>query len=136
MTRSHQERGAAAVEFALLLPLLMMLLLGIMEFGYAFLVQASVAGAARVGARDYAIHYAEADAEANAIAGAEDAATSAFKDLMIVSATFLEKCDPADPDSKSTFELKYQYTSLTGLFDGLLGSDVSITGKGSMQCGG
>ena len=40
MSRSGRDRGAAAVEFALLMPLLLVLLLGIMEFGYAFFVQA------------------------------------------------------------------------------------------------
>jgi len=45
------ERGAAAVEFALLLPLLMTILLGTIDWGYYFFVQQVVTNAAREGAR-------------------------------------------------------------------------------------
>lgn len=45
------ERGASAVEFALLLPLLMMILFGIIEFGLAFYQQAILTNASREGAR-------------------------------------------------------------------------------------
>jgi Flp pilus assembly protein TadG len=45
------ERGASAVEFALLLPLLMMILFGIIEFGMALYRQAILTNASREGAR-------------------------------------------------------------------------------------
>ncbi|MEK7788130.1 MAG: TadE family protein, partial [Chloroflexota bacterium] len=48
--RCH-EYGAAAVEFALLLPLLMLLLFGIVEFGLALHRQQVLATASREGAR-------------------------------------------------------------------------------------
>lgn len=43
--------GASAVEFALLLPLLIMLLFGIVEFGFIFMDDLGVSNAARQGAR-------------------------------------------------------------------------------------
>jgi Flp pilus assembly protein TadG len=49
--RRRREAGAAAVEFGLILPLLLILLLGIMDYGYLFFVQLSVTNAAREGAR-------------------------------------------------------------------------------------
>ena len=49
------ERGAVAVEFALLAPVLVMLLLGIMEFGRAYNTQISLSSAAREGVRVMAI---------------------------------------------------------------------------------
>ncbi len=49
------ERGAVAVEFALLAPVLIMLLLGIMEFGRAYNVQITLSSAAREGVRVMAI---------------------------------------------------------------------------------
>jgi Flp pilus assembly protein TadG len=46
-----RRSGAAAVEFALIAPLFLMLLAGIMEFGQAFRIQHSLSMAARYGAR-------------------------------------------------------------------------------------
>ena len=45
------ESGASAVEFALLLPLLMLILFGIIEFGFALYQQAILTNASREGAR-------------------------------------------------------------------------------------
>ncbi len=45
------DRGATAVEFALLLPLLMLLLFGIIDFGRALNAQITITQAAREGAR-------------------------------------------------------------------------------------
>ncbi len=52
---ARAERGAAAVEFALVLIPLIVLLLGIIEFGYIFNQQLTVTNAAREGARVLAI---------------------------------------------------------------------------------
>src|SRR3954466_4357087 len=49
------ERGASAVEFAFIVPLLIMLVLGIIEFGHAFQVQGTLSAAAREGARAMAL---------------------------------------------------------------------------------
>jgi Flp pilus assembly pilin Flp len=47
----RDEDGAAAVEFALLLPLIVLLLFGIIEFGLAFNTRIQATNAAREGAR-------------------------------------------------------------------------------------
>jgi Flp pilus assembly protein TadG len=47
----HDERGQSAVEFALVLPLLLVFLLGIVEFGITFSHYVTLTDAARVGAR-------------------------------------------------------------------------------------
>jgi hypothetical protein len=47
----RREEGAAAVEFALLLPLLVLLLFGIIEFGFAFSTRIQATNAAREAAR-------------------------------------------------------------------------------------
>ena len=55
MMRAHKrlrsESGASAVELALLLPVLMMILFGIIEFGLALYRQAILTNASREGAR-------------------------------------------------------------------------------------
>jgi Flp pilus assembly protein TadG len=50
------ERGAAAVEFALVLPLLLLLAFGIIDFGYMVNRAAVVNNAARDGAREGSLH--------------------------------------------------------------------------------
>ena len=45
------ERGAAVVEFAVVLPILLTFLFGIMEFGRIMMVNHSLNNAARIGAR-------------------------------------------------------------------------------------
>jgi Flp pilus assembly protein TadG len=47
----RDDRGAAAVEFALVLPLLLLILFGIIEFGRAWSVKQTLTDAAREGAR-------------------------------------------------------------------------------------
>ncbi len=49
------ERGASAVEFGLIVPILLILVLGIIEFGHAFQVQGTLSAAAREGARAMAL---------------------------------------------------------------------------------
>ena len=49
------RRGAIALEFALVAPVLLIILLGIMQFGYAFFVQINMTNAAREGARQLAV---------------------------------------------------------------------------------
>lgn len=59
--RRHGERGAAAVELALILPLLVALLGGIVDFGFALNSQISASHAAREGARVAAVQRSAAD---------------------------------------------------------------------------
>jgi Flp pilus assembly protein TadG len=51
----RSDRGAAAVEFALILPLLILLLMGIVQFGRVLNTQITLTGAAREGVRVMAI---------------------------------------------------------------------------------
>ena len=49
--RSNRARGAAVVEFAVVLPLLLTILFGIMEYGWVFMVRQTLQTAAREGTR-------------------------------------------------------------------------------------
>ena len=53
--QSRRDRGAAAVEFALVMPLLLILVLGIAEFGRAYNIQTTLSAAAREGVRVMAL---------------------------------------------------------------------------------
>ncbi len=64
MSRSRRDdRGAAMVEFAIVLPVLLLILMGIIEFGRAYNAQVSIQAAAREGARELALRHSSADVE-------------------------------------------------------------------------
>ena len=67
MTRSGQptngERGAALVEFAIILPILLTLVFGIIEFGRGYNVKVEVTGGVREGARALALGKTSAEAK-------------------------------------------------------------------------
>jgi Flp pilus assembly protein TadG len=70
--RLRQERGAAAVEFAIVASLLVMLVFGVLEFGLAFWQVQNLRAATREGARVAAVRGTTtqvADAMTNASAG-------------------------------------------------------------------
>ena len=50
------ERGAVAAEFAILVPVFLLLVFGIMDFGHAFYMKQMVSNASREGAR-YGVRY-------------------------------------------------------------------------------
>lgn len=72
MRRIHAEDGAAAVEFALVLPVLILLVFGIMEFGLVFNRWLSVTHAAREGVRTYSLTGDAAEGAAAGEASAPD----------------------------------------------------------------
>lgn len=55
----RNEKGQALVEFALVLPLLLALVCGIIDFGWIYYNQISLNNAAREGARYAVVHYAD-----------------------------------------------------------------------------
>ena len=123
------DRGAAAVEFALLLPVLVAVILGIIEFGYAFFIWGNVAGAAREGARNYSITKNATQAKT-----AAKAAFPALNDGDISVSPEPSSCKDPVP---ATVTITYSYSTLTGLLEGISGvTTLSMQGKGTMRCGG
>ena len=51
----ERDRGSAAVEFAIVLPVLVALLFGVIQFGWLFFSSTEMAGGARQGARNMTI---------------------------------------------------------------------------------
>lgn len=66
--RSRWQRGAAAVEMAILFPLLFLILAGIVDFGRFFFESIQVANAAREGARAAIVSPADVTARVEAAA--------------------------------------------------------------------
>jgi Flp pilus assembly protein TadG len=65
--RKRSERGAAAVEFALVLPFLLLLVFGIIEFGFIFNRYISVTHAAREGVRELSVGISTTQAQTDAV---------------------------------------------------------------------
>lgn len=119
------ERGAVAVEFALLAPLLVLILLGVMEFGRAYNVQTSLTNAAREGARSMAINKNQSTARA-AVKNASSHLMPALADGDIA---FSQADCPVD--TQTTVTISYNLSTMTGI-----AGPFSMTGKGTMLCGG
>ncbi|MET3809519.1 TadE family protein [Arthrobacter sp. UYEF3] len=119
------ERGAVAVEFALLAPVLIIILLGIMEFGRAYNVQISLSAAAREGVRIMAINNS-ATAARTAVKGAATGLQPALSDSNIT-------INPVTCTSGAQVTVKITYTLAT--MTGIAGP-FPMEGKGVMLCGG
>jgi Flp pilus assembly protein TadG len=128
--RLNDERGASAVEFAMILPLLILLVLGIAEFGRAFQVQGTLSAAAREGVRLMALQNDPAAARAavrNAATSLDPGVTDA--QIAISPAT----CPALNAGTTSVrLTVRYPMPYLTGFF----GDSVTLTGTGVMRCNG
>ena len=123
------ERGASAVEFALIVPLLLALVVGIVEFGHAFQVQGQLSAAAREGVRAMALQNDPAAARAavrNATATFDPAVTDA--EIVITPSV----CPPVGGSTTVRLTIDYDMPFLTGLF----GTGVDLSGTGVMRCNG
>lgn len=133
--RRSDERGATAVEFAFIVPLLLVLLIGIAEFGHAFQVQGTLSAAAREGVRAMALRNDPADARAvvrTAAASLSPAVTDAQIRIEIVGGT-AETCPTTGAgDTAVRLTITYPKPYLTGFF----GSGIELTGTGVMRCNG
>ena len=129
-TRLRDEHGASAVEFAFIVPLLLLLVLGIAEFGHAFQVQGTLSAAAREGARVMALQNDPAAARA-AVRSATPTLDPAVTDGQItVAPTACPLTSTTTANVRVTVD--YPMPFLTDFF----GADIDLTGTGVMRCNG
>lgn len=127
----RDERGAGAVEFALIVPLLLVLVLGIAEFGHAFSVQGTLSAAAREGARVMALQNDPAAARA-AVRNASPTLDPAVGNAQI-TVTPQTGCPAASTTAQNVrVTVAYPMPFLTGFF----GAGIDLTGTGVMRCNG
>lgn len=119
------ERGAAAVEFAILLPLLLMLVLGTIEFGRMYNAQITLTNAARDGVRVMAIGNDPAAARAAAKNAAASVSTSISSSDITLSS---ETCSTGN---QVTLTINYTLRTVTGI-----AGPFALAGRGVMLCGG
>ncbi|GAA2037137.1 hypothetical protein GCM10009819_22170 [Agromyces tropicus] len=126
MSRRRNERGAAAVEFALIIPVLVLLVLGIMEFSRLYNQQISLSNAARAASRVMAI----SNDSGAAVTAAIQAAPSLNPGLGAGNIAF----SPGTCTSGAVMSVtvSYQSTLMTGAF----GATLNLTGEAATPCGG
>lgn len=121
-----RERGTAAVEFALVVPLLVVLLLGIVEFSRAYHAQVAVSAAAREGARAMALR-----GDVDAALERTVAAAPSLQPRLDASHVEISPAACA-PDQAVEVTVSYPFAFVTETF----GHGVTLTGHGVMRCGG
>jgi Flp pilus assembly protein TadG len=124
----RRDAGAAAVEMALVLPFLLFLLFGIIDFGLMLNSQLTVTSAAREGARTYVFTGDEDAAQARVDQAAES--LNGTVDATVTPCT----------GGQVTVVTTYEYSFITPLaaIGGLFGSGIdgttTLTGRGVMTC--
>jgi Flp pilus assembly protein TadG len=122
------QRGSSAVEFALVLPLLLFVVFAIVDFGWLFFTDAQVTNAARQGARTGAAQDPGL-VESKAKDSAEQALTASHLD--VGKANVDAKCDDsAGPASAFvTVDITYTYEPLIGAALPFLGNVLDVAFK-------
>lgn len=120
---------------AILLPLLLLILIGTMEFGRVFNIQNSLTQAAREGARHAAIHYSDGSLDV------EGAALGAAPSLDGLGVAVAHNAADCAPDANVEVTTSVSLASMSGFLDaGFFGSPglfpMTLTGVGVMRCGG
>jgi hypothetical protein len=132
----RRDRGAAAVETALVLPILLLIVFGIIDFGRMLNAQINLTEAAREGARAAALQAS--------VENRVNTATQTVGGPGEVTIDWDEStlCDSSSgPEDDARIVLTYDFGFITpvgalaGIFGGEgLGGDLTITGVGVMPC--
>ena len=126
------EHGAAAAEFAIILPILLTLTFGIIEFGFIFNAQLSLSQAVREGVRVGAIgDGTEGEKEALMAARLEEAYIAVGGGTPVATTT--EACAPGETDITDTavLEAEVEFATPIGEF-----GPITLSSRAVMRCGG
>jgi Flp pilus assembly protein TadG len=121
--RTCKEDGAAAVEFAVVLPALLLIVFGIIEFGFIFNTQISLTQAAREGVR------VEALGTGDASQTTQDAFLGAGGGTLNVT---VQSCPtPSNPSARARVRAQLPYEPML-----LPVGTIGLAGEAVMRCGG
>lgn len=132
------DRGATAVEFALLLPLLLLIVFGTIDFGRALNAQITLTQAAREGARLAALGQPPSVVADRTVTAATGLSLNAASNV-----TVGHDCQSGDGAKgyDGTVSVTYSFSFVTpvgaiaGIFGGSgFGSPITLTARGVMPC--
>lgn len=122
------ERGAVAVEMAFVMPLLVAMLIGIIDFSRIFNAELQLSQAAREGVRLAALGFTDSDVMARALLAAPN---PAFGAPLLSSGVTVTPC-PATPDPASIAKVQVAYQ-----FQGIFWMNGKwLTQEAVMRCAG
>jgi Flp pilus assembly protein TadG len=124
--RKAHESGAAAVEFALILPVFVLMIVGMIEFSRLYNVQISLSNAAREGARVMAIYNNTGTASSAAVAAAPGLSPALTSGEISIS--------PGTCAYGQTVTVSITHT--VPLITDYFGISIPLHAKGVMLCGG
>jgi Flp pilus assembly pilin Flp len=127
MVGLRDETGAAIVEFAIILPILLLLVMGIIQFGFIFNGQITLTSAVREGAR-YAV---VGNTDADVVKRVKDSAVAL---LLSTPTVTIDRYDGKDnPKESLTVEAKGTVDVIMPFLDIFTGKKVELTGKSTMR---
>jgi hypothetical protein len=112
------ERGAALVEMAMILPVIILLLFGVIEMSWLFAQANDVRHGAREGARLAAVNFGDTTAIGTEVCNRMDLADG---NLIITFADASAGIDDGARSSVGRIQVTLSPSTLTGMFDGLVG---------------
>ncbi len=123
------DRGSTAVEFALLLPILLVMVFGLIDFGRALNAQISLTQAAREGARLAALGDSTSDVTARTQAAAGNLSSS-----VTVTVTPCPANGTQANDAVVQASYVFNYITPVGALAGFFGGPITLTATGDMPC--
>ena len=121
------KKGQTMVETALILPIVIMLLMGIFDFGFMFNQDLVILNAAREGARTAALGGldTEVNSQVNSIASSLD--------ISKLSITISPLQNARHKGDEVSVTVKYNYSFITPAISSVIGHPVTLTAKTAMR---
>lgn len=125
-----RDRGAAAVEFALVVPVLFLMLFGIIDFGRLYNAQVTITQAAREGARLAALGTATAAVQTRT----ESAATGLNSGDLDITVTSCASTAGPTADARVLASFTFRFVTPIGSMVESLANPITLTATGVMPC--
>ena len=127
----NRKKGQSLVEFALLLPIFLLILVGIAEFGRGWMTKNILTGAAREGARVAAVQLNPADSSSQGTLAASGVLNSAG---ISVPPAVVSVIDPGLTIPSIRVNVTYAYPALVlNFIPGLPGPNLNLAGTATMR---
>ena len=121
------DKGQSMVEFAMILPILLLIVVGIIEFGFLFSGYLALSNASREAVRTASLGASDSDA----IQRAKDVALTLEPSKMIV--TISPAVASRDRGDSVTVAIAYEYDFLTPFMEAIFGSNLQLESEATMR---